>query len=212
MPWHQGLPFNTCRSFRHHLSAAQSLPCSSTRHARVLGKPFSPAIMEASSPLAALHRPMMPAPSWGGRDIFRPRPRSLYSSGSAVSGSFSLREQLHRGGADYFNVKDVRGSSPAASLAADLSQNFRLDNEARYAHLYPHAFVHAAYLNVCSPQFPTPRRALFTANVMAGMEHRRKDASPTWTLSLSRCLPMLTFNQNSLPRLPCPPLRRVQLP
>lgn len=29
---------------------------------------------------------------------------------------------------DYFNVK---GSSPTASLAADLSQNFRLDNEAR---------------------------------------------------------------------------------
>ncbi|KAJ6445978.1 M-phase inducer phosphatase [Purpureocillium lavendulum] len=115
--------------------------------------------MEASSPLAALHRPMMPAPSWGGRDIFRPRPRSLYSSGSGASGSFSLREQLHRGGADYFNVKDVRGSSPAASLAADLSQNFRLDNEA-------------------SPQFPTPRRALFTANVMAGMEHRQFVTTP----------------------------------
>lgn len=32
---------------------------------------------------------------------------------------------------DYFNVK---GSSPTASLAADLSQNFRLDNEARYVY------------------------------------------------------------------------------
>ncbi|KYK58557.1 hypothetical protein DCS_05574 [Drechmeria coniospora] len=115
--------------------------------------------MEASSPLAALHRPMLPAPAWGSRDIFRPRPHSLYSSAAGVAGSFSLREQLHRGSADYFSVKDVRGSSPAASLAADLSQNFRIDNEA-------------------SPHFPTPRRALFTANLMGGMESRRKATPP----------------------------------
>ncbi|POR36549.1 M-phase inducer phosphatase [Tolypocladium paradoxum] len=112
--------------------------------------------MEASSPLAALHRPMLPAPAWGSRDIFRPRPHSLYSSGPGSS--FGLREQLHRSG-DYFNVKDVRGSSPAASLAADLSQNFRIDNDA-------------------SPQFPTPRRALFTANVMGGMEGRHYVTTP----------------------------------
>ncbi|KAM0253309.1 hypothetical protein ACHAQJ_007363 [Trichoderma viride] len=80
--------------------------------------------MEASSPLAALHRPA-PAPSWGGKDIFR----SHYSSASA-SASLSLREQLHKGTGDYFNLKEVRGSSPAASLAADLSENFRIDNEA----------------------------------------------------------------------------------
>ncbi|RFU75087.1 m-phase inducer phosphatase [Trichoderma arundinaceum] len=103
--------------------------------------------MEASSPLAALHRPM-PTPSWGGKDIFR----SHYSS-TAASATLSLREQLHKGTGDYLNVKEVRGSSPAASLAADLSQNFRLDNEA-------------------SPKFPTPRRALFTANVMGGISSR----------------------------------------
>lgn len=43
----------------------------------------------------------------------------------------SLREQLHKGTGDFLSVKEVRGSSPAVSLAADLSQNFRLDNEAR---------------------------------------------------------------------------------
>lgn len=32
---------------------------------------------------------------------------------------------------EYFNVKGVHGSSPTASLVADLSQNFRIDNEAR---------------------------------------------------------------------------------
>lgn len=45
-------------------------------------------------------------------------------------GGMGLREQLQRN-SEYLSVKDVRGSSPAASLAADLSQNFRLDNELR---------------------------------------------------------------------------------
>ncbi|UKZ80909.1 hypothetical protein TrVFT333_008674 [Trichoderma virens FT-333] len=102
--------------------------------------------MTASSPLAALHRPM-PAPAWGGRDIFR-----SHYAGNSASGSLSLREQLHKGTGEYLDVK-VRGSSPAGSLAADISQNFRLDNEA-------------------SPKFPTPRRALFTANVMGGVSSR----------------------------------------
>ncbi|KAF7559546.1 hypothetical protein G7046_g4615 [Stylonectria norvegica] len=102
--------------------------------------------MEASSPLAALHRPM-PVPSWNSRDMFRSHPHSHYSVSSAGSATLSLREQLHKSSSDYFNVKDLRGSSPAASLAADLSQNFRIDNEA-------------------SPHFPTPRRALFTASMM----------------------------------------------
>ncbi|GAO18124.1 uncharacterized protein UV8b_02916 [Ustilaginoidea virens] len=114
--------------------------------------------MEASSPLAAMHRPM-PTPAWGNRDLFRPRPHSYYSASSGSLTSVSLREQLHKNAADYFSVKEVRGSSPAASLAADLSQNFRLDNEA-------------------SPQFPTPRRALFTANMMGGMSSRHYVTTP----------------------------------
>ncbi|KAH7170993.1 hypothetical protein EDB81DRAFT_186830 [Dactylonectria macrodidyma] len=111
--------------------------------------------MEASSPLAAMHRPM-PVPGWG-RDIFRPH--SHFSGVSSGSGPLSLREQLHKSTADYFNVKDIRGSSPAASLAADLSQNFRLDNDS-------------------SPHFPTPRRALFTAHTITGMEGRDYVTTP----------------------------------
>lgn len=87
--------------------------------------------MEASSPLAALHRPM-PVPGWGSRDVFRPHTHTRFSTSSATSATLSLREQLHKSTADYFSVKDVRGSSPAASLAADLSQNFRLDSDGRY--------------------------------------------------------------------------------
>ncbi|KAK0766127.1 hypothetical protein N5P37_001017 [Trichoderma harzianum] len=102
--------------------------------------------MTASSPLAAIHRPV-PAPTWGGRDIFR-----SHYAGNSASGSLSLREQLHKGTGEYLDGK-VRGSSPGGSLAADLSQNFRLDNEA-------------------SPKFTTPRRALFTANVVGSVSSR----------------------------------------
>ncbi|KAK2007269.1 rhodanese-like domain-containing protein [Colletotrichum eremochloae] len=101
--------------------------------------------MESSSPLAAMHRPMA-VPCWGNKDLFRPRPHAF----TGGTGPVSLREQLHRS-SDYFAVKDVHGSSPAASLAADLSQNFRLDSES-------------------SPKFPTPRRALFTSNMTGDMD------------------------------------------
>ncbi|KAF5025022.1 hypothetical protein F66182_2890 [Fusarium sp. NRRL 66182] len=111
--------------------------------------------MEASSPLAALHRPSFPG--WGGRDIFHGHP---HYSASVTTASMSLREQMHKhSNGDYFNVKDVRGSSPAASLAADLSQNFRLDSDS-------------------SPKFPTPRRALFTAGMMGGTEGRDSVTTP----------------------------------
>ncbi|KAK7739407.1 m-phase inducer phosphatase [Diaporthe eres] len=60
-----------------------------------------------------------------------------------------LRERLMPGGKDYFNVKGVNGSSPTASLAADF------------------------------PQFPTPRRALFTTNaIMGALEGRRYQTTP----------------------------------
>ncbi|KKY15178.1 putative m-phase inducer phosphatase [Phaeomoniella chlamydospora] len=58
--------------------------------------------------------------------------------------SFNFRDlSMKKSTSDYFTVKPVRGSSPTASLAADLSQNFHIDK---------------------SPQLPTPRRALFSTN------------------------------------------------
>ncbi|KAI3330878.1 rhodanese-like domain-containing protein [Ustulina deusta] len=94
--------------------------------------------MEASSPLAAMHPAA--APSWCCT--------SPFGSGKLFgAGRPSLRDQLQRARPDYFNMKSIRGSSPSASLAADLSQNFCLDND-------------------YSPRFPTPRRALFTSHMM----------------------------------------------
>ncbi|KAI5858255.1 hypothetical protein GGS23DRAFT_331397 [Durotheca rogersii] len=103
--------------------------------------------MNSSSPLAAMRA--SPAGNWGQL------PHSRLQAGNA----FSLREQLQRPKPDYFNLKSIRGSSPAASLAADLSQNFRIDNEE-------------------SPRFPTPRRALFTSNMMEAMENRGYATTP----------------------------------
>ncbi|KAI0502787.1 rhodanese-like domain-containing protein [Xylaria bambusicola] len=99
--------------------------------------------MEASSPLAAMQPTA--APSW----CFAAH--GPFGSGNIFGGSRpSIRNQLQRARPDYFNVKSIRGSSPSASLAADLSQNFSIDND-------------------FSPRFPTPRRALFTSN-MTGRE------------------------------------------
>ncbi|KAL8955972.1 MAG: hypothetical protein Q9193_006359 [Seirophora villosa] len=58
---------------------------------------------------------------------------------------------------DYFNLKPVRGSSPTASLAADLSQNFHIDQ---------------------SPQLPTPRRALFSSNLFGSLTGRAGVTTP----------------------------------
>ncbi|KAI2776159.1 Rhodanese-like protein [Daldinia loculata] len=107
--------------------------------------------MDASSPLAAM-RPT-PTPAWGQQSR-----HYLPSRNPFGSGNIAIREQLHRSNPDYFN-STVRGSSPAASLAADLSQNFRIDSED-------------------SPRFPTPRRALFTSNMMEAIENRGYVTTP----------------------------------
>ncbi|KAI1117952.1 rhodanese-like domain-containing protein [Nemania sp. NC0429] len=99
--------------------------------------------MDASSPLAAMHP--APAPSWGYQS------HSPFGTGNPflVSNRAAMRGNMQRGKPDYFTLGAIRGSSPSASLAADLSQNFGLDND-------------------YSPRFPTPRRALFTTTHRMG--------------------------------------------
>ncbi|KAK3309716.1 Rhodanese-like domain-containing protein [Chaetomium strumarium] len=93
-------------------------------------------MMETSSPLAAI-RPAPPS-TFGQADLFGPHlvPSPLGRS------QFAFHPQK----AEYFNPSGIRGSSPGTSLAADLSQNFKL--------------------NDASPMFPNPRRALFTTAAM----------------------------------------------
>ncbi|KAK7965169.1 rhodanese-like domain-containing protein [Apiospora saccharicola] len=119
--------------------------------------------MDASSPLAAMHP--APPPTWGqSHDIYRSH--SHYSNSNPFGSALNIRDHLQRSKPDYFSLKNARGSSPTASLAADLSQNFRIDTEG-------------------SPRFPTPRRALFTSNVMGGIEGREYITTPPLPASSS---------------------------
>ena len=71
---------------------------------------------------------------------------------------------------DYFQIKPVRGSSPTASLAADLSQNFHIDMRYAFRCASPDS------ANDHSPQLPTPRRSLFTSNLFGTIDGRGKMA------------------------------------
>ncbi|KAF1984484.1 putative M-phase inducer phosphatase [Aulographum hederae CBS 113979] len=108
-------------------------------------------MMEWSSPCAA-----MQPPQWGlGRDLpaaARPR-QNLFGSTN-----FNFRDMsMKRSQPDYFSPKHARGSSPTASLAADLSQNFHIDQ---------------------SPQLPTPRRSLFTTHAFSAAADRAGTTTP----------------------------------
>ncbi|KAL2154519.1 hypothetical protein VTH82DRAFT_3195 [Thermothelomyces myriococcoides] len=106
--------------------------------------------METSSPLAAM-RPAPPS-SFGQSNMFGSHlvPSPLRKS----QFTFQLSKQ------EYVNGKGVPGSSPGTSLAADLSQNFKLNDSS-------------------SPMFPTPRRALFTsATMMNALESRGYVTTP----------------------------------
>src|SRR5438045_107837 len=85
-------------------------------------------IMEASSPLAALQHPSM-LPPWGRKDFYSTH-RNTHLSGTSRfgPGAFNFRDlSMKRNNPDHFGMGPVRGSSPTASLAADLSQNFHID-------------------------------------------------------------------------------------
>lgn len=89
-------------------------------------------MMEFSSPLAAMHPP--PCPPWGNRRDL-PASRSMYQSQTVGPNSFNFKElSMKKTAPDYFTMRPAHGSSPTASLAADLSSNFHIDQ--RYA---PHS-------------------------------------------------------------------------
>ncbi|PQE29300.1 Rhodanese-like domain-containing protein [Rutstroemia sp. NJR-2017a BBW] len=108
--------------------------------------------MEASSPLAAM-QPSSYMPAWARNDLYTSHPHAHMSNVTFGPGAFDFRDisMKHSAKSDYFQLKPVRGSSPTASLAADLSQNFHID---------------------MSPQLPTPRRSLFTANLFGTIDGR----------------------------------------
>jgi hypothetical protein len=132
-----------------------------------------------SSPLAAMAPPPGPR-SWGmGRDVADNLPRQSTKTSLGRANNFNFRDlSMSKTQPDYFCLKNApaRGSSPSASLAADLSQNFCI--EQRYASIAP--FVRRGHqLTIfLSPQLPTPRRSLFTSGLFAAVARPGKKISP----------------------------------
>lgn len=101
-------------------------------------------LMEHSSPLAAMQPTSLPIGQWGWRNERQDTCGPRFSFGPS---SFDFRDlSMNKPPTDYFNLKPVRGSSPTASLAADLSQNFHIDR--RYAWVFPlnPEYIHADLL------------------------------------------------------------------
>ncbi|KAF3387473.1 M-phase inducer phosphatase [Penicillium rolfsii] len=131
--------------------------------------------MEHSSPLAAMQPPAM----FFGH-CFRADAATSYPSLSGFgTNSFNFKDlSMKKSGPDYFNVKPI--PSPTASLAADLSQNFHIDQ---------------------SPQLATPRRSLFTSNILG--QARRDDVMTTPPLPPSSPAPAMDVMEMSpLPHKP----------
>ncbi|KAF2495106.1 Rhodanese-like protein [Lophium mytilinum] len=107
--------------------------------------------MELSSPLAAMHPPPIPGP-WGYRRDLPPS-RPLFGGANTFgSKNFNFRDMsMKKSSTDYFTLQPLRGSSPTASLAADMSSNLHVDQ---------------------SPQVATPRRSLFTQNLFQPLDNR----------------------------------------
>lgn len=130
-----------------------------------------------SSPIAAM-QPSSFMPAWARNDMYASHPHAHMSNVTANSfgpGAFDFRDlsMKHSAKADYFLVKPVRGSSPTASLAADLSQNFHIDM--RYIQFKPLPSVYLILTSITySPQLPTPRRSLFTSNLFGTLDGRGK--------------------------------------
>lgn len=82
--------------------------------------------MEMSSPLAAMHPPPLPAAPWGyRRDL---QGAKLFGGHNFGPNSFNFRDlSMKKSNPDYFGLPPLRGSSPTASLAADMSSNLHVD-------------------------------------------------------------------------------------
>jgi M-phase inducer tyrosine phosphatase len=79
--------------------------------------------MEMSSPLAAMHPP--PVPAWGHRHDLAGSAKLFAGGIGSKNLNFNFRDMSMKKG--YFQMKPPQGSSPTASLAADMSSNLHVD-------------------------------------------------------------------------------------
>ena len=89
------------------------------------------AMMEASSPLAAMQHNSILG-HCGFQAGAPPSYLSMVQAKNFGQSSFNFKEMsmyrsIPKSNSDYFSHQPVRGSSPAGSLAADMSQNLSID-------------------------------------------------------------------------------------
>lgn len=97
-------------------------------HIRTIALSHSLSKMERSSPLAAMQAQSVPFGQWGFH-LDGPTSNPRFGRGMGCgSSSFNFKDlSMAQPRTDFFSLKPIRGSSPTASLAADLSQNFHID-------------------------------------------------------------------------------------
>lgn len=157
-------------------------------------------IMERSSPLAAMQAPSLPFNSFGCRG----QSQSAYAEMQYGHNTFNFKDlSMSRTSMDYFSLKPIRGSSPTASLAADLSQNMHIDQ--RYTiTLDPSSLSNRVppLTTICSPQLPTPRRSLFSSNLFGTITGRGNMGHLPPVELLLKSYPRNTFHTTSAFLLP----------
>lgn len=136
--------------------------------------------MEASSPLAAMQAPFMPA--WGRSDMYTSHAHAHLARATGFGpGSFDFRDLSMKGPGkqDYFAMQPVRGSSPAASLAADLSQNFHIDMRQVYFDLGTGTYANRATAPNCQPRVDHFSHRIYLGQLMGvvSMQSRMKPRS-----------------------------------
>ena len=130
--------------------------------------------MERSSPLAAMQAPCLMAP-WGFHQDAALARSQFAEPARYSSNSFNFKDlSMKRPSSDYFTMKPVRGSSPTASLAADLSQNFHIDHRYVSSSAGSGEGLHADGRSLVSPKVVTPRRSLFTSTLFGTVDGRGK--------------------------------------
>jgi hypothetical protein len=151
--------------------------------------------MEMSSPLAAMHPPPMPG-NWGLR---RDLQSSLFAQYPGTK-NFNFRDlSMKSQSVDYFNMPPMRGSSPTASLAADMSSNLHMDQ--RYCRPCLPAFLLSDMVPVHSSQHLVGHSSLPTSS------NRWTIEVSTRTISLAR-VPVLIARSSNRSNYPTGPLGR----
>jgi hypothetical protein len=145
--------------------------------------------MEASSPLAAMQAPSF-MPAWGRNDIYTSHAHAHLARATGFGpGTFDFRDLSMKGPSnpDYFAMQPVRGSSPAASLAADLSQNFHIDMRQASLDLTAGPYADGTAVLNCQPLVDRSSRRISLGQLMAVVSMAKGDEARKMLIECRKC-------------------------